>query len=418
MYYRMLSASMILIILYGCWDREKDNPFEPEGTFPIYLDVIGYDRTIEISWGDPPVSEYLGFNIFRSETGQPGDFRPLAGSISPATKIFYDTTVVNQQKYFYYVTVIGQDVESKPSKIVSAIPGPGYYWITDNWDYLVARLSYDCSKITRIYYTNYSPYQVVLGTSNIGLILYTHSGLIEVFDTEKTEPIDQSAEIAHPYRACYDALNQCGWVIDTTGVLYRVDLNPLHVTAMPTVLQHPTSIRFNHSTGLIQITDRHLRQVLMIDKNGSIISSITGIQGSPLRDPVGYTDDHDGQRYWLVDRSGTRDIVYSRHYNDTDFIAIDSLTRVIDIEAVPGIGGVWLLSYNGINSSVVQLSASGIRQNTLSSLNYPLDIEVNPYDGTLAVANSGAGQVLHYTVENNFLGGLNNLYLPVDITTE
>ncbi len=415
---KIILSLLLLFTLYGCWNREKNNPFEPEGTFPIYLDVIGYDRTVEINWGEPPVSGHLGFNIFRSETGQPGDFHLLAGMISPTKKVFYDTTVVNQQKYYYYLTVTGQDVESKPSKIVSAIPGPGCYWVADNWENMVARLSYDCSQITRIYYTNYSPYQVILGTNNVALILYTHSGLIEVFDTETTERIDQSAEIAHPYRACYDELNQCSWVIDTTGILYRVDMNPLHVTAMPTVLRHPASITFNHSSGLIQITDRQLRQVLMVDKNGSIISGITHIQGSQLKDPVGYADDHDGQCYWLVDRIGTRDIVYSRKYNDTDFMAIDSLTRVIDIEVIPGTGGIWLLSYNGINSSVVQLSASGIRQNTLSSLNYPLDIEVNPYDGTLAVANSGAGQVLHYTVDNNFLGGFNNLYLPVYITTE
>jgi len=417
-YYRLFIIIFIAISVPGCWNREKDNPFEPEGTFPISLDVLGYDGYVEISWGDPPVTGYSEFNIFRSETGTTGSFDLLTGEIPPSSRNYTDTHVANQKKYFYYITVTGVDVESKPSKIVSAVPGPGFHWVVDNYDYLIARLTYDCTRITRVYYTNYSPYQMIIGNDNIGLVLYTHLGLVESFSLENAEPIDQSTGIAHPYQACYDANNQCGWVIDTSGVLYRVDFPLLQVTSVSADLGHPRRVSVNTGSGTIAVVDRELRAVLMLNANGTIISRIDRINNVPLSEPVGFIDDEESRRMWLVDRKAEGDIVYTRGYEEDDFNEIDSFTQVTDIEAIPATGNVWILDYQGINSAIVQLSASGIRQITLSSIAYPLDIAVNRYGGTLLIANSGKGEVLHYALDNTLSGKYSNFYLPVNIISE
>jgi len=418
MNHRLLFVFIILFTSYGCWNRERDNPFEPGGIIPISFSATGYDSYVEISWGDPSVSEPAGYNIYRSETGPGGDFILLAGHLPPGARSYSDSRVLNQKKYSYYITILGQNTESKPSIIVSAAPGPGFHWVVDYWDYLITRLTYDCTKATRIYYTNYTPYQMIIIPEKTGLVLYTHVGMIESFDLESAEPIDQSADIRHPYKACYDQTASCSWVIDSSGVLYRVDFSPLNVTVMPASLGHPTGISINQESGFLQVTDPGLRSVLYINRNGIITSRITTVSNAPLSEPLGFIDDPRSRCLWLVDRKAAGDIIYVRNYDEDDFREIDSFPDVSDIEAVPGSSTAWILSDDGINPEAVQLSSSGIRLSTISGFSYPLDIAVNKYDNTLLVANSGVGSVLHYSLDNILLGKYSNLNLPVYITTE
>ena len=418
MNHRLLFVLIIIPVFYGCWNRERDNPFEPGGLILISFTATGYDNYVKITWGDPSVSEPNGFNIYRSESGTSGDFELLTGSIPPGERSYSDFKVVNQKKYSYYITILGQNTESKPSKTVSAAPGPGFHWVVDYWDYLLTRLTYDCTKATQVYYTNYTPYQMIVTQEQKGLVLYTNVGMIESFDLESAEMIDQSADIRHPYKACFDASESCCWVIDSSGVLYRVDLGPLNVTGMPAALGHPTGISINQDSGFLQVTDPGLRSVLYINRNGIITSRINSVNGTPLSEPLAFADDPRSRCIWLVDRNAAGDIIYVRTYDEDDFREIDSFTGVSDIEAVPGTSTVWILNDGGINSEAVQLSSSGIRLSTISGFSYPLDIAVNKYDNTLLVANSGVGSVLHYSLENMLLGKYSNLNLPVYITTE
>jgi DNA-binding beta-propeller fold protein YncE len=418
MIHRLLCILIVVFTCHGCWNRERDNPFEPGGLIPISFSATGYDGYVEITWGDPSVTEPDGFNIYRSESGTSGDFEHLAGPIPPGARNYSDLRVVNQKKYAYYITILGQNTESKPSKTVSTTPGPGFHWVVDYWDYLIVRLTYDCTKATRIYYTNYTPYTMIIQSEKTGLVLYTNVGMIESFDLESAEMIDQSADIRHPYSACFDQIGDCSWVIDSSGVLYRVDSDPLNVTEMPASLGHPTSVSIDQETGFLQITDTGLRSVLFINRNGIITSQITSAGGTPLSKPIAFANDPRSRCIWLVDRKTSGDIIYVRTYDEDDFREIDSFPGVSDIEAVPGNSTAWILTDEGIKSEAVQLSLSGIRLSTVSGLSYPLDIAVNKYDNTLLIANSGVGSVLHYSMDNILLGTYSNLNLPVHITTE
>ena len=78
----------------------------------------------------------------------------------------------------------------------------------------------------------------------------------------------------------------------------------------------------------------------------------------------------------------------------------------------------WLISYNEQNSTVLQLSTMGSRQQELSGYYNPYDILINPYDGTLLVADSGHSIVIHYDRYNNIQGTTNNLNFPVKVLIE
>ena len=88
MNHRLLFVLIIIPVFYGCWNRERDNPFEPGGLILISFTATGYDNYVKITWGDPSVSEPNGFNIYRSESGTSGDFELLTGSIPPGERSY------------------------------------------------------------------------------------------------------------------------------------------------------------------------------------------------------------------------------------------------------------------------------------------------------------------------------------------
>jgi hypothetical protein len=67
----------------------------------------------------------------------------------------------------------------------------------------------------------------------------------------------------------------------------------------------------------------------------------------------------------------------------------------------------------------VQLSADGTRQTNLPDYFYnPYDIEINPYDGTMLVVDTGNGRVIHYDRNKEVIGMIGNLNFPVKVVIE
>ena len=60
-------------MLLSCSERKKDNPFDPSGTEPVILNVLSFDKRVDLSWNDPDLTDYSGFNIYRvnTETSRP-----------------------------------------------------------------------------------------------------------------------------------------------------------------------------------------------------------------------------------------------------------------------------------------------------------------------------------------------------------
>ena len=89
-----------------------------------------------------------------------------------------------------------------------------------------------------------------------------------------------------------------------------------------------------------------------------------------------------------------------------------------DLVVDPSDETCWYISFTIGNSSAVQLSPDGTRQSELDGFNNPLDIQINPYDGTLLVVESSNYRVLHYDHSLSLLGELNIFNFPVKVRIE
>jgi len=407
-----------VIFLVSCSERAKNNPFDPTGDININLQALAFDRRVELYWQKPNVDGYTGFNVYRKIFGLDNSFKRLASEL-PASQTYYqDRDLTYGYSYAYYLTITGIDVESKPSNQETIYPGPGLNWIVDRWGYQVVKTTYDLAHPIFYYNTNWPPSNLaVVADLNESLILYLDAGRIEKLRIDG-EYIQAYTDIRYPYDIAYDPQGQLFWIIDSSGALYTLDTQTDRINTVSTSFSHPVSISIAPDNDLISIADPQLRSVVQYRRDGSWYKSITNANGKLLTAPVRYEIDETYQREWLVDRDQEVDYIYTRSLGSENFNLVDSTYFVRDLAADPFDGTCWYLSYNIGNSSSVQLSPDGTRQSEIDGFNNPLDIQINPYDGTLLMVESSNYRALHFDHSLSLLGELNIFNFPVKIRIE
>ena len=406
----------IFLYLSACSERKKENPFEPDVSIPVTLDLTAYDSYIEIKWNDPGLSDITGFNLYRSDTGEPGSYALFAGQISPETRQLIDQSVIQQQKYYYYLTLIGINEESKPSRIASAMPGPGFPWVVDKWGYELVKLTYDLQKPLLRIQTPWPPHDLAIASHlGIGLVVYPSSGKVQIFDLVSAVILAQTNAILYPYAVEFDSTESAFWIVDSSGFLYKLYPDFPEPLRIYDQLDRPVSITCAENAGFLYVSDSKLQKVLQFKRNGELSAEYTNLRGDPYK----FLHDEIYDRVWLLEKSSGLDYIYTREFSDTIFTFIDSLNTAEDIELMRGINGIYLVEFDGINSSVVQLSASGTRQIAVTGFTYLIDIDVNKYDFSLLTLDLGlTNGILTFYSNNILLGSYRSLYLPQKVVIE
>jgi len=416
---RLISFCLLVLSGLSCAEREKQNPFDPHGRIYLTLTVLSHDQQVELMWDSPNLTGYTGFNIYRKQEGVDTVFKTLASMLLPDRREFTDYHIDYHQRYLYYVTVVGEDMESKPSSTVSILPGPGQVWMVDKWGYQVLLSTYDVEHIIRRYLTNSPPTDMAIAANrNTGLILYNDFGIVEAIDLNSMQSLVRITSIAHPYNVAFDSAAAIFWIVDTTGYLYKVNASSFQVTTVSSALGKPTQVSVSENAGHINVVDQKLKKIFQFDRAGNVISEISSIGDHPLIKPERYLETADTGRFWLVDDAGIWDRIYTRLVTMEDFQCIDSLNAAGDLALATDHTLVWIVNYNNIDSSVMQLSASGTRPLELKGFYNPYDIEINPYDGSLLIADTGNGRVLHYDNTGQLIGKYLNLNFPVKVMVE
>ena len=417
---RVFTLLMACVIFIGsCSDRRKDNPFDPEGTQPLNLGITGFENHILLSWNSPDVDGYSGFNLYRSESAESDSFIILASGIPPDQRSYRDTDIEQGKLYQYYITIIGQGVESKPSAVASSVPGPGYNWIVDGSGFEILKFSYDLQTLFLRFYTSMRPGDMAISkANNIGLVLFPYFGIIHEINLIDGETGTVIEGIAHPYAIKFDQQPGLFWVVDSSGFLYKIDDSDLVPQLISDVFSKPISITLAPQGGFLYISDIGAQKVFQLNRDGIIINTISEINGSQLNNPVKFIHDEIYNRYWLLESTGSMTYIYTKSIDDTQYSKIEIPVRVSDMEISTSEESVYLTEFNGSNSSVLQLYPDGSRQIAVAGLYNPLDIEVNKYDASLIISDTGNGVIRHYDKEAWFIGRFTNLYLPGKATVE
>ncbi len=417
--FQLLSLIICILCIGSCSDRKKDNPFDPAGIQPLDIKAVGFADYVSLSWNSPNIDGYSGYNLYRSDTGENDSYDIM--STIPATQLSYhDTVIIPGKRCYYYITIIGQGVESNPSKIVSATPGSGFNWIVDGSGFEILKLSYDLQTSLLRFYTNARPQDMAVSkTQKKGLILFPYYGEIHEINLDNGDIINTIKSIPYPYAILFDEPGEQFWIADSSGALFTIpDSDPTPHLISGDVFGKPVSISMAQNAGFLYLCDKEKKTVFQIERSGEIRSVITEVNGNQLNNPVKYIHDEIYQRIWLLENVGGNSYIYTKHIDDNLYTEIELPTYVKEIEISRNNESIFLAEYNGINSSVVQLYPDGSRQIAVTGFYNPLDIEVNKYDSSLLVSDTGNGVIWHYSTEFLLIGKITNLYLPHKVILE
>ncbi|TFG98134.1 MAG: hypothetical protein E4H13_10185, partial [Calditrichales bacterium] len=253
---RIIYIIFTIMIFSSCSERDKDNPFDPSGDVPLELKVLSFDKRIELTWGDPKVSDYSGFNIYRKQIGTDQTYKLIAERLLPSSRKFSDYYVNYQQIYFYYITITGNDMESRPSAPVSITPGPGINWVADRWGYQVLRMTYDAAHTISIYETSWPPGGIAVSRKlGIAVIIYPGNGIVEEINFAGIREA-RYEQIRYPMDIAYDSIDSLFWIIDSSGILFTLDTRIDQFSIISEEVGHPIAIEISGRQNLINVIDR------------------------------------------------------------------------------------------------------------------------------------------------------------------
>jgi len=421
MLYKMIILCGLILTL-SCSERNKGNPFEVSGDISLLLNITSSDKRVELSWTSPVVDGYTGFNIYRKAEGFEDSFKRIASNLPPGTRKYIDDDIQYERTYIYNITITGLDVESRPSKNVRISPGPGYIWIVDKWGYQIIKTTYDLQKQILFYDTDSPPTNMALSKDlGVGIILYLNSNTVDKINLNGKR-IMRYNQIEYPMDIVYDSADSLFWIVDSSGILYSLDSKSDQIEKVSQSLTKPTSLSMDIERGLVSVIDRGKKEIVLFNRRGERFQTITSINEEKLSNPLQFAIDELNDRTWLIDREYEFDYIYAKGPGENDYTLLDSVQYKSDlngdIEINKNDETSWFISYNKQNSTVVQLSATGSRQLVLSGYYDPYDILINPYDGTLLVADSGHSIVLHYNRNNTIIGQSQSLQFPVKVLVE
>jgi DNA-binding beta-propeller fold protein YncE len=292
----------------------------------------------------------------------------------------------------------------------------------DKWGYQVLKTTYDLQKKIVYYDTDYPPTNMALSKElRTGIILYLNSNTVDKINF-KGERITRYSQIENPMDIVFNQADSLFWIVDSSGILYSLNSKTDQLEEVSRSLIQPTNLVLDITRKRMYVIDRGLKAIVLFNERGEKLQTIATINQQNLSDPLQFAIDGNNNRTWLIDRRNEYDYIYSKNTEEINYALLDSVLYTSDLRGDLEINeidqSIWFISYNKQNSAVVQLSATGSRQLVLSGYYDPFDIAINPYDGTLLVADSGHSSVVHYNRDNLILGQIKNLQFPVKVLIE
>lgn len=402
-----------LFSLNSCSERERSNLFDPNGDSnspEINFRLTSGDSIITLKWTQPSFSDYSGFNLYRKLEGETNF--SLLTFLSKNQDEYNDYIQNYDISYKYYLTIVGQDNESSPTKTVQIVPGPDTFWVLDRWGFYILHLTYDLGHILLQYYGAWMPENLSFDLINKrALATYPVYHYIEIFNIETGEITTGISSIRYPYDCAFEPQSKNFWVTDSSGFVYTVNSLSGAENEISASVKKPVQIKYSPKE-CFYILDAGLKKILVFDLQGELTGTIGQIGTYTLEDPEIIEVSSDGNELYIVDQSQSDEILY-RYFPSGG--AAEKLCTEENITAVrlnPADNSIWISAYNGSSSNILQLSYQGIRLNSLEGFSYISDFQINPDNGNLIIADSEKGVVTHIRSDSSIVGTFSKAVYP------
>jgi len=424
------SFSLLLIIpvwlLPGCLERPRNNPFDPAvNRAPVSLELDPAAEQITLNWSlIQPIEDYQGFRLYRA-VGSPDSFA-LYLDFSPSQFSYVDQDIQTGRWYYYKMSVVGQGLESLPSKTNKAYPGSGSYWALEDNGYVLRRLSYDLLHVSAAYPLFYAAreWAVVPDDSSIWFTYPQFTNVISRFNRiTGREKLFYPAGISNVVDVEYNSLDESVFLLDrgkSTVFVFRTGSIGEIITLDSTEIF--SRIRFHRpSNRLFALGDTRVQAIRLNDPQypRDTIPLRQNYRGKDL-------DLEGASAYILCASEGERrSILYRVSATAAPEDSLEAEGFFYRLRVGVGASRYYLAEdLPSGDDQVVQLSPDGSRQLHWPGFKQVEDIQINPYDHSLLVVDYYGNLLRLYDSQGSFisesrdLDGNSYLYRPLRVYIE
>lgn len=399
-------------LLLNCTERQKNNPFDPDSAEPpLSLTLTPKPREVILHWNLKfSLRDFRGFRIYRG-MDSPESLRRLL-DLPAYLRAFSDTALGTGHWHFYEVTILGNNLESKPSNREKTLPGRGFPWTLSRFEPAVRKLSYDLIHPLRTFklFDIPSDWSVSFPDSTIWISYNRFTrGISEVNMQNGLETLFRPENVfINPIAIEYTSKNQTAYVLDdarSTIILFQKN--------NPVIAEIPLDTTNTYIKLLLEAaTD----QAFILGNQSLFVRSVN--PGSLFRRRIDFTDGYEGQDIqWTGNRllalAASKTAQHSRIYT------LDGNGTVLDSLTVAGFfyrlhfdtANEWFYLAEQVGSDrhfLVQLSSTGNRQFQLSGFGFIEEIGLNPYDRSVMALDPFVDLISLYDKQGNFISESRN----------
>lgn len=412
-------------LLPGCLERPRNNPFDPAvNRAPVSLELDPAAEQITLRWSlNQPLDDFQGFRLYRA-VGSPDSFA-LYLDFSPSQFSYVDQDIQTGRWYYYKMSVVGQGLESLPSKTNRAYPGSGSYWALEDNGYVLRRLSYDLLHVSAAYPLFYAAreWAVVPEDSSIWFTYPQFTNVISRFNRfTGREKLFYPEGIRNVVDIEYNSLDESIFLLDrdkSTIFIFRNEgigeVIPLDSTEIF------SRIRFHRPSNRLFALGNTRVQAIRLNDPQRPRDTI------PLRQNYRGKDlDWEGAGVYLLcaAENERRSILYriSATAAPEDSLEVEGFFYRLRVGG--GASRYYLAEDLPDDDQVVQLSPDGSRQLHWPGFKQVEDIQINPYDRSLLIVDYYGNLLRLYDSQGNYisesrdLDGNSYLYRPLRVYIE
>ena len=401
---------LVTLLLPGCSERERKNPFDPGSHFkvPIDLSLSPVGTQVTLTWSVTGLEDYAGFRIYRAvdDSTQMELFQELPASVSTYT----DTSVQFYHWYYYRVSVLGHGVESDPSPMQKTYPGPGTPYILSRYGYSIYQLSYDLLHTlmrantflaTKNWAWNPGAGIIWLATAQFRFVtrFRLEVGQEDLFlekPFQRPEDLTFNADKSHLY------------VLDTRKRLIYTLVQGQVTDSIPIPQGDYLEIRTGWQNTLWLLGKTHLR---VFNESGDSLFAFPfdfGQEGADLC----FRNNH---MYLLTTNAENQTSILFTFTENQTTMNFQELSGTFFIVRQPAAESFfWLGEYMGEgNYRAVKLSEDGQRLLELPSVRSLKDIRIHPVDGSIILVRRYEDSISLYDKNGQFISTRTQIYDPI-----
>ncbi len=409
------------IILSGCAERERKNPFDPEASqeSPVSLSLKPTPSAVILEWTVAPISQVVGYRIYRSVNDE--RHFVLYQELNTDNRVFLDTDVERFRWYYYRVTALGPATESLPSNTERTYLGPGTIYLVSNSGFWIRQLSYDLLHELDSYDTRFPPVEWAPAIEDHMIWLaygpYQHLGRLNLvlgrednfFEEDLRNPVDVEIDDRTRRLFVLDDGNNELIVIDDLKVIHRVQL-PKGVYLRCQIHSGTRRLGILSETRflLFSLDSRAIVHQRNADSNFRY-------QDLEVTDKAVYllASDVQEQQTQLITLTPPLWEAAKRPLNGIFFeMAVDVSNQVFYLAQITDI------RRPDENQRLVKLSFSGSRLLEVDNFNFIADIKINPYDHSVVVVDRLRDRLSLINEEGKLISESIKLYDPIRVHIE